>query len=406
MNEDLGFSLHRRGTHRLAGRTILQVAPALDQTESDRAAVDVAAALADIGARPLVAAPAGRLVSELQAKGGVWLEFPSQAKNPFAMMLAVRKLKAVIAQERVDLVHARSRPGGWVSYAATRGLKVPLVTSLHQISPGQSIIRQRYNSVMARGDTVIAGSKFAAATISSLYPWAAGHITLIRPGVDLKPFAPNTIDPSRVQSLRQSWQIAPDERIALLIARPSVWKGHKVLIEAARLLIDEGMRDLRLVFVGDARGGSGREIDQAIANAGLGAVVRKIGACADMPAALLAAAVVVVPSIEPEAFGRVAVEAQAVGTPVVVSDLGAVPETVLAPPETEAAKRTGWRVSPSDPALLAAALREALSLGASGRDALALRARKQVEDRFSIERMARETLDAYGAVLERQAALA
>ena len=121
-----------------------------------------------------------------------------------------------------------------------------------------------------------------------------------------------------------------------------------------------------------------------------------------MPAALLTAAVVVVPSIEPEAFGRVAIEAQAVGTPVVVSDLGAVPETVLAPPETEAAKRTGWRVSPSDPELLADAMREALALGASGRDALALRARRQVEARFAIERMARETLDAYATLLERQ----
>ena len=99
-----------------------------------------------------------------------------------------------------------------------------------------------------------------------------------------------------------------------------------------------------------------------------------------------------------------AVEAQAVGTPVVVSDLGAVPETVLAPPDVETAKRTGWRVSPSDPALLAEAMREALALGASSRDALALRARKQVEARFAIDRMARETLDAYATLLDRQTA--
>ena len=125
-----------------------------------------------------------------------------------------------------------------------------------------------------------------------------------------------------------------------------------------------------------------------------------------MPAALLAAAVVVVPSIEAEAFGRVAVEAQGVGTPVVVSDLGALPETLLAPPDVEPGRRTGWRISPSDPALLATALNEALSLGASGRDALGRRARKQVEERFSIERMAREPLDVYAALLERQAAMA
>lgn len=406
MNEDFGFSLHRRGTHRLAGLTVLQLAPALDSSDSDRAAIDVAAALAEVGARPLVAAPAGRLVSELQAKGGVWLDFPTQAKNPFAMLLNVRQLRGLLAREQVDLVHARSRPAGWVAYAATRATKTPLATSLHQISPGQSVVKQHYNSVMAKGDMVIAGSKFAAATISSLYPVAAGRIMLIRPGVDLRPFSAPAIDPARVQSLRQAWQIAPDERIILLVARPSIWKGHKVLIEATRVLLEGGTRDVKLVFIGDAKGGSGREIDQAIKKSGLGALVRKVDACADLPAALLAAAVVVVPSIEPEAFGRVAVEAQAVGTPVVVSDLGAVPETVLAPPETEPSKRTGWRVSPSDPSLLADALREALSLGASGRDALAMRARKQVEERFAIDRMARETLDAYATLLERQAALA
>jgi Glycosyltransferase len=114
--------------------------------------------------------------------------------------------------------------------------------------------------------------------------------------------------------------------------------------------------------------------------------------------------VVLVPSIEEEGFGRIAIEAQAVGTPVVVSDLGAVPETVLAPPDTEAGKRTGWRVSPSDPERLADAMREALSLGASGHDALNQRARKHVEARFSIERMARETLEAYAILLERQTA--
>ena len=402
MNEEFGFSLHRRGTHRLAGRTVLQLVGSLDQAEADRPAIDVAGALAEVGARPLVAAPAGRLVSELQAKGGVWIDFPSQSKNPFAMMLNVSRLKTLLAREQVDLVHARTRPAGWVAYSATRTTKTPLVTSLHQLSPGGSIIKQRYNSVMAKGDMVIAGSKFAAAIISSLYPVAAGRIVLIRPGVDLKPFAAPSIPPARVQSLRTAWQIAPDERIILLIGRQSVWKGHKVAIAALRLLQDGGIKDLKLVFIGDGKGTSGKEIDQAIKASGLAGRVRKVDACSDMPAALLTAAVVVVPSIEPEAFGRVAIEAQAVGTPVVVSDLGAVPETVLAPPETEAAKRTGWRVSPSDPELLADAMREALALGASGRDALALRARRQVEARFAIERMARETLDAYATLLERQ----
>ena len=322
------------------------------------------------------------------------------------MLLLSRRLHKLIGQEQVDLVHARSRRAGWMAYGAVRQAKVPLVTSLSQISPGQSIVRQRYTSVMAKGDTVITGSKFAAATITSLYPVAAGHVALVRPGVDLKPFSAAVITPARVQALRNAWDIAPDERIVLLVAKPSIWKGHKVLIEAVRLLMEQGLGDLKLVFVGDARGVFGREIELAMKAADMRSRVKRVAECHDMPAALLAAAVVVVPSIEAEAFGRVAVEAQGVGTPVVVSDLGALPETVLAPPDVEPGRRTGWRISPSDPALLATALNEALSLGASGRDALGRRARKQVEERFSIERMARETLDVYAALLERQAAMA
>ena len=405
MNEDTQFSLHRRGTHQLAGRTVLQIVHSLSDIETDHAAIDVAAALADAGARPLVAAPPGRLVSELQAKGGVWLDFPTQSRNPAAMFLLSRRLLKLIGQEQVDLVHARSRRAGWMASGAVRKAKVPLVTSLSQISPGQSVIRQRYTSVMAKGDTVITGSKFAAATITSLYPVAAGHVALVRPGVDLKPFTASAIVSGRVQALRNSWEIAPDERIVLLVAKPSIWKGHKVLIEAVRLLVEQGLVDLKLLFVGDARGVFGREIELAVKAADMKARVKRIPECHDMPAALLAASVVVVPSIEAEAFGRVAVEAQSVGTPVVVSDLGALPETVLAPPDVEPGRRTGWRVSPSDPTLLADALKEALSLGASGRDALGLRARKQVEERFSIERMARETLDEYTALLDRHAAM-
>ncbi|MCX8256183.1 Glycosyl transferase [Beijerinckiaceae bacterium RH AL1] len=403
MSEDFAFTLSRRGTHALAGRTVLQLVPALESVEADGPALDVAGALAGSNARPLIAAPPGPLVSELQARGGVWLDFPTRAKNPIVMALAVRRLRALIAREKIDLIHARSRPGAWMALGAVRNTRVPLVTSLSHLAAGRTVVRHQYDSVMAKGDLVIVGSNYAAATVASLYPGAAGRIAMVRPGVDLKPFAGQAIAPARVQALRQAWKIAADERILLLAARPSIWKGHKVLLDATRLLIDMGAHDLRLVFLGEGKGGAAREVEQAITASGLGAIVRTAKTCADMPAALLAAAVVVVPSIEPESFGRISVEAQAVGTPVVVSDLGAVPETVLAPPDIEASRRTGWRVSPSDPGLLADAIGEALALGASSRDALALRARRHVEAHFSIERMARETLDAYAAVLARKA---
>ena len=128
---------------------------------------------------------------------------------------------------------------------------------------------------------------------------------------------------------------------------------------------------------------------------GLKGIVCRVGHCTDMPAALSAATVVTVPSTEPEAFGRSAVEAQAMGTPVIVSDLGAVPETVLAPPDVEPQARTGWRVPPGDAEALAKALETACNLGATARDALSHRAISHVKRHFSLEHMCEQTLDIY-----------
>ncbi len=141
----------------------------------------------------------------------------------------------------------------------------------------------------------------------------------------------------------------------LLPARLSPRKGHLVLIEAAWLLTAAGLREVKFILAGEeqGRGAYVKEIDAAIAKAGLGGVVTRTGHCDDMPAALLAAAVVAVPSTEPEALGRVAAEAQAMGTPAVVSDIGALGDIIATPPDVELAARTGWRVPPGDARALA-----------------------------------------------------
>ena len=169
------------------------------------------------------------------------------------------------------------------------------------------------------------------------------------------------------------------------------------------MLVARGVDDVKFVLVGDDQGRDSYvdELRSQIASAGLDGKVRLAGHCEDMPAAYLAASIVTVPSTEPEAFGRVAVEAQAMGTPVVVSNLGAVAETVLAPPQVDEAERTGWRVPADDAGALAEAIEMVLSLGATARDALARRARAHVEAHFSLERMTDDTLDVYAALLER-----
>lgn len=388
----------------LAGARVLQIIPELDAGGAERTTVDVAGGLAAVGARALVATEGGRLVGELQAKGGHWLRFPAAAKNPALMAVNVLRLMALCRREQVQIIHARSRAPAWVALGAARRLGLPFVTTYHGSYSGRTNVKVLYNSVMARGDVVIANSHYTADLIHRLHAEQAGdRVRVIHRGTDLGVFNPVAVGAVRVEALRRSWNVAPHERVILLAARLTAWKGHRVLIEAAAQMRDRGVPDLAVVLAGDPQGRATyeRELDALIAARGLEGIVRRVGHCTDMPAAFRAASVVAVPSVEPEAFGRSAVEAQALGTPVVVSDLGAVPETVLAPPETPAGQRTGWRVPAGDAAALAASLTEALSLGASARDALGRRSRAHVAAHFSLERMVGDTLAVYAGLLGR-----
>lgn len=388
----------------LAGRTVLQIVPALDTGGAERTTVDTAGALAEVGARALVASEGGRLVSELQARGGIWISFPAGTKNPAAMALNVRRLVALIHQEKPALVHARSRAPAWVALAACRLTGTPFMTTYHGSYGGRSSLKLRYNSIMARGDLVIANSLYTRDLILRLFPWAGPRLRVVQNGADFRHFTAGFVDSARVDRVRRQWGVGPESRIVLLAARLTGWKGQRVLIEAAQRLRDRGLEGVVFVLAGDEQSKDGyvRDLDALIEKASLTRAVRRVGHCADMPAALLAASVVVMPSIEPETFGRIAVEAQAIGTPVVVSDLGAVRETVLAPPEVPAERRTGWRVPAGNADALADGIASALALGASARAALGQRARAHVEAQFSLERMSRDMLDAYVALLEAQ----
>ncbi len=385
----------------LGGRTILQIVPDLQSGGAERTTIDIAQALCAAGARSLVASQGGRMVSELQAKGGLWLPFPASSKNPASMVMNSVRLARILRDEAVDIVHARSRAAAWVAYFAARQAGVKFVTTCHSAYSATSPIKLRYNSIMASGHAVIANSQYSAQRVLALHPEAEGRIRVIPRGCDLQVFSPFAVTPDRVERLRSQWGVAPHERVVLLPARLSARKGHGVLIEAAGRLVANGdAKDLRIILAGDAHSDSHRKhVESQISRAGMGSIIRNVGYCDDMPAAYLAAAVAIAPSTTPEAFGRVGVEAQAMGVPVIVSDIGAAPEIVLAAPGTPPHLATGWRVPPGDPAALARAIAEALNMQAFARDAMMLRARENAQLHFSVEEMQRATLAVYRDLL-------
>jgi len=387
----------------LTGTCVLQIVPSLEAGGAERTAVDVAAALVRAGARALVATTGGRLVPELQAAGAEWIPFPAASKNPARILLNAARLRQIARSEDVSLIHARSRAPAWSALLAASSAGLPFVTTYHGAYKRGGALKNWYNSVMARGDVVIANSAFTAGMISERHPAAEGKVTVVYRGTDLSKFDPAKIAPKRIATLRAAWGVAEDRRIVLLAARLTGWKGQEVLIDAAALIADR-FSDVDFVLAGDPQGRDDyvAGLRSRIARHGLKQRVLIVGHCADMPAADMAADIVAVPSTKPEAFGRSAAEAQAVGTPVVVSDLGAVPETVLAPPDVPASQRTGWRVPPEDAEALAGALAEALQLSEAERAALRARARAHVTGQFTLEAMTGATLAIYEKLIGAQ----
>jgi glycosyltransferase involved in cell wall biosynthesis len=376
------------------GVAVLQVAPALDAGGVEQTTLDMAAAITRAGGRALVASHGGRLEGELTRRGGELLRLPLHRKTPGTLLGNALALARLIRERDIRIVHARSRAPAWSALWAARRTGAAFVTTYHGVYNARSGLKRAYNRVMAKGDLVIANSAF---TREHLLRAHAGidpeRVTAIPRGVDLERFSPDVVSPDRVAAVRHAWGLSPDERrpVALLAARLTAWKGQRLLIEA---LARSGVGDLLLVLAGDDQGRTAytEGLRALAADAGLSERVRIVGHCGDMPAAYLAADFACAPSLDPEAFGRTAVEPQAMGRPVLAADHGAVRETV-------ADGLTGWRIAPGDPAAWAGALGRMRAMAPDARARMGEAGRARVQRLYSLRAMTDATLDVYARLL-------
>jgi glycosyltransferase involved in cell wall biosynthesis len=379
--------------------TILQLVPALETGGAERTAVDIARALCEAGHRAIVASAGGRLTEELAATGAEHVDMPLASKNPLTILGNARRLSRLIGENGVDIVHARSRVPAWSALLACRRTGTPFVTTYHGIYSEKGRLKRFYNSVMARSDIVIANSNYTADLIAARYGTDREKIRVIYRGTDLSRFRRDRIEPERIDALRRQWDIAEGDRVVVNIARLTSWKGQQVLIDAVCRPPLGDRTDVKLILAGDDQGRSGyrQELQARIERHRAGERIHLPGHCEDVAAAMALADVSVVASTLPEAFGRAAVESQALGVPTVVTALGAVPETVLAPPRVAPEERTGWHIPPNDADALATAIDHALSLTGGERQALAERAIAHSAG-FSLDAMTEQTLALYRAL--------
>jgi glycosyltransferase involved in cell wall biosynthesis len=382
--------------------TVLQVLPSLDVGGGgvERSAIDVAEALVLAGKTAIVASSGGRQVHELERKGVRHVTLPLASKNPLVMRRNVARLAELIAVEKVELVHARSRAPAWSARAAVRAAGLPFVTTFHGTynfgTGAAGALKKRYNAVMADGDVVIANSGFIAGHVREHYAVPDERIRVVPRGVDTARFDAEGFNPNRMIELSTRWRLADENAVVMLPGRLTRWKGQLLFIEAlARLKARRGAENFGVtgILVGSDQGREAyrRELEDTISNKGLGADIQIVGHCDDMPAAYMLSDVVVSASTDPEAFGRVIAEAQAMGRPVVVADHGGAAEQVLA-------GETGWRFAPGDPQAMADALETALVLDAGGRAALAERAAAHARGKYSKAGMCAATLRIYAEV--------
>lgn len=384
----------------LEGRTVLQVLPALDGGRVSRQVLAIAAALTRAGARALVAADKGPSIGELQAAGGEWIPLDARTRSPVGLMRNAATLSGLIGRETVDLVHAHARGPAWSAHVATRLARRPFVTSFHTSPDAASRLPAFANWALARGDAVLAASGYLASRIGAAHGVDAQRLAAVSPGLDLSGFEPARVPREASVGFRLAAGLTGTGRVVVHQARLDPGKGQMVLVDAARLLVNGGLSETVFVLAceGIERSDYRAELEQRIQAQGLDDIVRLVGSADAGACALLAADLAVVSSTEPEAVGRNAIEAIAMGLPPIVSDDGALPEVVPAPPGVGAADRVGFRVPPGDPLALAEGIGAGLSLARGEHAAMSRRARAHA-GRFSLERMHEDVLGVYRRLL-------
>lgn len=387
---------------------VLQVLPSLDIGGGgvERTTIDIAAAIRANGAPAFVASSGGQLVSELDRCGARHITLPLASKNPFVMRRNVQRLVDVIERHGINVVHARSRAPAWSARAAARRTGASFITTFHGAynygSGAAGAWKKRYNAVMADGDVVIANSRFIADHLRTHYGVSEDLIRIVPRGIDLNVFDPARTKVARVVDLAGRWHLRDDASVVMLPGRLTRWKGQSLFIEALALLKNRlGAENFNVIglLVGSDQGRAAyrAELEEQIKTLGLAGQVQILGHCRDMAAAYMLTDVVVSASTDPEAFGRVVAEAQAMGRPVVVAEHGGAAEQIIV-------DQTGWLFPPGDAEALADALAAALAIGADTRAWLADTAMRHVHRHYSKTGMCSATLDIYAELRQRRPA--
>jgi glycosyltransferase involved in cell wall biosynthesis len=366
--------------------TIAQILPALNTGGVERGVIEISKALIDNNFKSIVISSGGHMEAQLRRTGGTHYKLDVNSKNPFRWHKIRKELKIILKNENVDLLHLCSRAPAWIAFPLGKTLKIPVITSVHMRFRKTNFFKKIYNSILIKGDLIIAISKHIEICIKNIFPKVSHKIKVVHRGVDLKLFDSLNINPARIIAQAKLIGLKDNVPVIIMASRPALWKGYSILIKA----LSKVNENFQCILIGAADGDKKFKdlLINKIIKYNLETKVKLVQSSKDIQAAMILADLIVMPSITPEPFGRIIVEAQALGKIPIAFDHGGASETIID-------GKTGFLAKALSAESLAEKILLALSMKSAKRESMGNYSKKFVSKNYSHNKMCKLTLSIY-----------
>ena len=378
---------------------VLQVIPKLGFGGAETGCYDIAHFLPENDCGSFLATSGGELLKYVKKEKVRVFRLPVHSKNPLLIIFNTLALVLYIVFFKINIIHARSRAPAWSCYFASILTRRVFVTTFHGTYNFKSGFKKFYNSIMLRAKLTIAGSNFIFGHINENYNEYLSKekkLRVIFRGINIDYFNPKNISVLKQEKLKQEWDLSSNSFTILLPGRLTFWKGQEKLIESLNILIEDyNFSNFQAIILGSDQGRKvySKKLINLVERYNLNKKVKFISHCNEMPLAYSLADVVVSASIEPEAFGRVSVEAQSMGKPIIASNIGGSNETVIN-------KKTGYLYKHDDPRELAKSLNTVIQLSPDELKLMGNEGRKNITKKFDVETMCQSNLKEYKKLIK------
>ena len=377
---------------------VLQVIPELGYGGAETGCYDLAHYLSEKECKSFIVTSGGKLIKFIRKDKVKIIKLPVKSKNPLVILMNAFILSLIILIFNIDIVHARSRAPAWSCFFACNITRRKFVTTFHGTYNFSNKFKKFYNSIMVKSNLVIAGSNFIFSHISANYKSylkPKNKLMVIFRGINLDYYNKKNISEKNKNMIYTEWKVRQDKTLIILPGRLTYWKGQEIFIESLNILVEDYNRtNIQAVILGSDQGRNvySKKLYSLVQRYQLNNKIKFINHCREMPTAYSLADIIVSCSIEPEAFGRIAVEAQSMEKPIVASDIGGSNETILN-------KRSGFLFKSGDPRELAKVLNNVIDLDKEALYSIGNEGRKNVTKKFDVDKMCQTTFTEYKKLL-------